>query len=228
MISENLRTIMKSRNLTLNQLAEMADVPLETVRNIYYGKVTDPKASTLLALSRVFHVSMNYLMGEKIHTKEEERLLKYYNKCGKHGQSVLMLTAYYEADRTKRERALEGEFTVPCVVPLGPVRDGVDYNTSRTEEIVTSNPDAYIAIEFTSNSFAPIFCKGDKVLVSERMPENGEAGIFIKDGIAYCRIFVERDEEYILKSLNGKGESFKLKRMDEVRCVGTCIDIMRA
>ena len=41
-IDSILRTVLASRNITLQQLAEKSDMPLETIRNIYYGKIKNP------------------------------------------------------------------------------------------------------------------------------------------------------------------------------------------
>lgn len=41
-IDSILRTVLASRNITLQQLAEESEVPHETIRNIYYGKIKNP------------------------------------------------------------------------------------------------------------------------------------------------------------------------------------------
>lgn len=226
MLSDNLKSIMIKQKITLNQLAEMSDVPLETLRNIYYGKVSDPKVSTLLSISKSLHISINYLLGDNIHTPDEENLLRYFKRCGDHGKSVMLLIGYFESTLSRHERDAKQKFKIPCIVPLT-MDNGIKYTESETIEVITDNPNAFIAIEITSNSFTPYFCKGDRVLLEDRFPINGEKAIFIKDCVAYCRTYTEHDNGYILKSLNRQGEDFKLKRMDEIKCMGTCIGVIR-
>ena len=41
-IDRNLKHVLAARNISLQQLSEDSDVPLETLRNIYYGKISNP------------------------------------------------------------------------------------------------------------------------------------------------------------------------------------------
>lgn len=227
MLQDELKDLLKKKKMKYQDLAEAADLPLETVRNIYYGKVTDPKVSTLMAMSKVLNVSVNRLLGERLYTKDEERLIMNYRRCGHHGRSMVMLTANYEAELARHERTAENKYTIPCIVPLDVVHDGVRYSSSEMVDISTDNPCAYIAIEINSNEFAPIFCKGDRILIEDRFPSNGETAVFLIDNMVYCRRFRENDEGYILESLNRHGQDFRYRRMDKVKCVGTCVGVMR-
>lgn len=228
MISENLRDILEKKKMKKEQLAELADLPMETVRNLYYGRTTDPKVSTMLAISKVLNVSVNRLMGQQMYSTAEEKLIRDYRRCGAHGRSMIMLAANYEADLARHERDAQNKYTIPCIIPIGAVKDGIKYNSSEMVDITTDNPDAYIAIEITSNEFTPIYCKSDRVLIEDRFPASGEIGVFIIDCMVYCRTFEEHDDGYILKSLNRHGQDFKMKRMDNVKCVGTCVGVIRA
>lgn len=42
MLSERLKQAFAERDMTWQECAELADIPLETMRNLYYGKVKDP------------------------------------------------------------------------------------------------------------------------------------------------------------------------------------------
>ena len=228
MIKDELQYLLKKNNMSKDELAEKSGVPSETVRNLYYGRVEDPKVSTMMAISKVLGVSVNRLMGERLYSRAEERLIMNYRRCGHHGRSMVMLTANYEADLARHERDAENKHRIPCIVPIEPVHDGLHYSSSEMIDISTVNPDAYIAIEITSNEFAPIFCKGDQILIADRWPTNGEIGVFIIDCMVYCRRFKEHDNGYTLESLNKHGQDFNFKRLDKIKRVGTYIDVIRA
>lgn len=227
MISENLRDILEKKKMKKEQLAELADLPIETIRNLYYGRTTDPKVSTMIAISKVLNVSVNRLMGQQLYSKAEERLVMNYRRCGAHGRSMIMLTANFEAELSRHERDAESKHIIPCIMPIDAVKDGLRYSASEIINITTENPEAYVAIEITSNEYIPVFCKGDRVLIADRFPLSGETGVFIIDSLIYCRVFEEHDDGYILKSLNKHREDFKLKRLDKVKHIGTCVGIVR-
>lgn len=228
MIREELRYLLKKHNMSYAELAEKADVPLETTRNLYYGRVENPKVSTLLAISNVFGVSINRLLGERLYSGDEEILMKAYRECGDHGKSIIMFTAEYALNLAMSERNSPDKFTIPCIIPTESFHDGLEYNITTRVDVTTNNPEPYVAMEITSNVFAPTYCKGDRVLIANRFPENGEIAIFIVDNHMYFRLLQEKEDGYLLKCINGRGETFKIKRPDEVLYMGTCVGVIRS
>lgn len=228
MIKKELQYLLEKYNMTYQELAEKADVPLETMRNLYYGRVNNPKISTLLSISRVLRVSVNRLMGERLYTQEEENLIMDYRQCGSHGKSIIEFTANYARRLTKSERESINKFTIPCIIPLGSFCDGLNYDNTIREEVLTDNKDAYIAMEIGSNIFVPTYCKSDKILISDRFPEHKEIGVFVINNKIYVRMLIENEKSYVLKTINGRGEDFRIHRPDEILCMGTCVGVIRS
>lgn len=227
MLSERLRDLLNVRGISLAEFAEMCDLPLETVKNIYYGKTTDPKVSTLMKMGNVLDMSVNCLMGQCPHPKDEQMLLGYYRMCGEHGKSLIQLTAKYEAVSARVERDSEGTHKIPCLVSNGSINDGIVYDCCETTEITTAVKDAYVAIKVNTNDLVPVYCKGDIILIKNCFPQNGEYVMFYKGERAYIRKFVEDHVGYRLVSVHNIGEDILLKRMDEVEYIGTCISVVR-
>ena len=219
--------LMDAHSMTLRELADKSDVPMETLRNIIYNKVTDPKTSTMYAISKVFGVSINFLLGVPFISQEESALVSNYRKSGKHGKSVIELIAKYEATAARSERNAKGRHNVPCVVPKGNIRKGIVYDTNETVEISTVIDEAYMAITVTNNDFIPIFCKNDSILFEKRFPDNGEIIAYIVADRLYIRKFIEENGKYRMKCLHNHGEDMIFKRMDEVILVGTCCGVVR-
>lgn len=227
-LSERLRELMSVHNITKEELAERCDLPLETIRNIYYGKTNDPKVSTVLKIAKVFNLSVNCMLGECQHTGDERALLQYYRACGNHGKSLVLLTAKYEALTAKEEREAADKHKIPCLSPKGNIRDGIVYDDAEAEEIYTTNVEAYVGIKMTNNDLVPAYCKGDIILVANRFPENKEYGVFYQDSKAYIRQYIEEDNLYRLKCLHDYGKDMTFKRMDEIEYIGTCCGVIRA
>lgn len=228
MLSERLRDLLNSRGISIAEFAEMCDLPLETVKNIYYGKTTDPKVSTLMKMGNVLNLSVNCLMGQCPHPKEEQILLGYYRMCGEHGRSLILLTSKYEAVSAKAEREARGKHKIPCLIANGNMSEGIVYDNCETTEVITTTKEAYVAIKVTTNDLVPVYCKGDIILIKNCFPNNGEYVMFYKSERAYIRKFTEENGRYKLKSIHDIGEDILLKRMDEVEYVGTCVSVIRA
>lgn len=227
MLGERVRQLAYERGWNTPQiLAEKANLKEDTVRNIWYGKTPDPKLSTAKAIADAFGITVNCLMGQCSHTPEERVLLRNHRKCGKHGKAIIELIARYEGNTMKDKR--EGDtHEIPCVYPQGNISKGIVYDICKTEEIVTTVPEAYTAIEMTTNDLAPAYCKGDILLFENRFPQNGEIGAFFRDGKVFIRKFCEEGNSYRLKCLHKQDVDIVLKRMDEVDYIGTCIDVVR-
>ena len=218
---------MNEHDMTLRELADKSDVPLETLRNIIYNKVTDPKTSTMYAIGKVFGVSINFLLGEPFISPEETALVANYRRSGKHGKSVIELIAKYEATAARSERNANGRHNVPCVVTKGNIRKGIVYDTNETIEISTVIEEAYMAIAISTNDLTPIFCKNDSILFEKRVPDNGEIIAYIVGDKMYIRKFIEENGRYRMKCLHNHGEDMIFKRMDEIVLVGTCCGVIR-
>ncbi len=226
-LSKRLQEILITLDWTKERLAEESGLPLETIKNLYYGKTTDPKVSTILAISEATQYSMNCLMGRCPYTSTEKTIIQSYRSCGSHGKSIIEFISKYEASSVKYERELFLEHTIPCILPYGDIRKGILYDTCETIEIKTTIPDAYIAIKIANNDLLPNYFKDDVILLENRFPTNGEMASFIFGNKIYIRKYIEGIDFFCLKSLHNCEDDIIIKRMNEVQYVGTCCGIIR-
>ena len=239
MFSDKIRELMIEKDISLPDLATLSGVPFETLRNIYYRKVKDPKVSTAFQLASALGVTVEYLLSDTNKEEEledaeeqeniEEEILENYRECGNHGRAIIRIVARFESKAAKKERLNlhKMKHRIPCLIPVGRVGDGIDYNSCTVEDEYTMIKKVYLAIEITNNNFAPAYCKGDRILLENRFPELGERAVFTDGVKAYFRYFKMEGDKYCLKCLNGRGEDILLRRMDEVDCLGTCISVIR-
>ena len=228
-ISQRMHELSAAKGLSIQDIADQSGLPVESVRNLYYGRVADPRISSLLAIANVLEVGVNCLMGQCNHTKEERHLILNYRSCGRHGKSIIELIAKYEAGAVKSEREGTDKHMIPCIFPRGEIRKGIIYDMCETKEIETSIPDAFIAIQMTDNDLAPIYCKNDIILFENRFPENGEISAFFKKDRVYIRRFFEEENgQYRLKCLFPHGEDIIMNQINEFSYVGTCISVVRS
>lgn len=226
MLSARLKTLLHERDISLQEFAEMCDLPLETVRNVYYGKTNDPKLSTAVKMAGALGMSVNCLMGQCSLSPAERMIIDNYRKCGKHGKSTIEMTARYEASAIKGERDGIGKHKITCLYPQGDLRKGLVLDACEKGEIETTIAEAFVAIQMMDNDFAPIFCKDDVLVFEDRFPENGEKAAFFNGNRVYIRKFLEENGMYRLKCLHPYGEDIILKRLNEFDYIGTCIDVL--
>ena len=77
MFSKKIRDLMIEQDISLQKLADTSGVPFETLRNIYYQKVKDPKVSTAFQLAQALGVTVEYLLGENkyLECEQEEEIM---------------------------------------------------------------------------------------------------------------------------------------------------------
>ena len=228
MLSARLKTVLHERDISLQEFAEMCDLPLETVRNVYYGKTNDPKLSTAVKMANALNLSVNCLMGKCSHTPEERAILLNYRSCGRHGKAIIELIARYEARAMRSEREGAEKHKIPCILPRGENRRGIILDLCETIEIETSIKDAFVAIQMTDNDFAPTYCKNDIILFEARCPENGELAAFFGEERVFLRKFIEENGKYRLKCLHPQGEDIILTKLSEMDYIGTVIEVVRS
>lgn len=222
-----LRQLLTERGISIAEFSEMCNLPLETVRNIYYGKTTDPKISTVMQMAEALNLSVNCFMGKCAHSVEEKALLRNFRMCGHHGKSLISLTAKYEAMVAKESRESAEKHKIPCLIPGGNVYDGIDYTSCETIEVEVAEKQAFVGIRLSTNDFIPFYCKGDTILLENRFPKNGEFGVFYRKGKIFIRKYIEEEKQYRLKCLHNMGEDIVVKRMDDIEYIGTCCSVIR-
>lgn len=87
-LRKNLDAIMDERDLTIKELAEMADIPFETLRNFLYDKeAKDCRLSTVIKLAQALDVPVGLLIGS---LKEKEvEIVKTYRSLPQSSQSLI-------------------------------------------------------------------------------------------------------------------------------------------
>lgn len=226
MLSTRLKEILGDRGLSIGRFAEMCDLPVETVRNIYYRKTIDPKVSTVMQMSKALDMSVNCLMGEYGNDPEGE-LISHYRTCGNHGKSLILLTAKYEATAARAERNSPEKHRIPCLLPSKDMVNGIVYDSCEIVEIETIEKNAFVGIRIPTNDFAPVFCKDDVMLLANRFPSSGQYAVFYIGDRAFIRKYVEENGMYKLQCIHNMGEELVMKRV-ELEYIGTCCGIVRA
>lgn len=229
MISDKLKEAMNIKNISLAELAEMSEIPFETLKNLYYSKNKNPRVETLYALCEALDVTMDFLTGFTKYDKNELEILKNYQCCGRHGKDFLLVVSRFEAEYTTSLRKnKENKHTVNCLVPDGHVADGFEYTTCSIEQVETVFDDAFMAIKITTDNFIPAFLNGDIIALANRFPKEGEKAVYYKDGRAYFREYNrELNGTVVLKTLNGIGDDFVLNSMSGFKILGTYINVIR-
>ena len=228
MLSKRLKEILSEKKISLEYYSQMSNVPIETLRNIYYGRTSNPNIKTVMDMAEALDMTINSLLGvENISNHEEQQLINYYRSCGKHGKDIIMNMAKYEAALSGKEKESSKKYKVICLKAKGDLFPGLLYDPEAPYEIFTDKKEAYLAFETSVNDAAPTYCKGDIIFFENRFPSSGEHGLFLKDELAMIRIFFEEKDGYYLRPIHKIGNELYLKKFDYIQCLGTYCGMIR-
>ena len=146
-------------------------------------------------ISRVFGV---YAPNDPIARLNEEGRKKVYEYA-----SLLSRSGLYEIEHAQvlPIRRKIKKFYLAASAGSGQYIDSDAYETIEVGDEVSSLAD--FGITLAGNSMEPQFVNGQTVWVhSQECLNSGEIGIFLYDGQAYCKKYVEHDGEVFLVSLN--------------------------
>ena len=228
MISNRLKEILNEKKISLEYYSQMSGVPMETLRNIYYGRTSNPNIKTVMAMAEALDMTINSLLGvENSANLEERKLLSYYRNCGTHGKNVILNIAKYEAGMVSQERDAVRQHKVICLRAEHDIFRGMLYDPEKPYEIYTNKKEVYMAFETQVNDAAPTYGKGDIILLENRFPRSGEHGVFVKEEMVFVKIFLEKSDGYCLKPIHRIGSEIHFKKFDSIECLGTCCGLIR-
>lgn len=227
MLSKRLKELLNEKQISLDYYAQMSGVPMETLRNIYYGRTSNPNIKTVMAMAEALDMSINALLGvENATNKEEQQLIRDFRLLGKKGRMRLLVLAENEVRRQKSKNEEIGKYSVPYLsFPRDKCINGLSEIVAE-DTIITDKKEAYLAFQTNINDNIPTYCKGDILLLENRFPRVGEHGVFLYESQIMIRIFKEDEDGYHLDTIHKIGKNISMKRLDKVECIGTCCGVI--
>lgn len=229
-IKERLVLLLENKRMTLVELAQKANLSLDTVKSIYYGRNDNPKLETLIAIADALDVSIDYLIGRKEYAKDELNLLRNYRLSSNHGKQFVQEMAKYEAFYTDFENSQTHERSIVCVEPTGYFQNGILWDSCKVSRVTTYLPQIYFAFRIPTHAFLPTYAQGEVLLVEHRLPKEGENAIFYKDNKVYVRNFLYSKETgfFTLKAISMDAQDLIVKNLKDFQIIGTIIIPNRA
>ena len=247
-VKEKMTLLLNNLNWSLTKLADKSDLSYDTIKNLYYGRIENPKIETLISLADAFNVSLDFLTGRINYATEELELLRNYRKCSNHGKRFVQAMATFESSYSRfeneqictreldcylpkptTEELSDEAVVIPCLEPTGNFRDGILYDTSIKTKLKTHLKNAFIAFKIPNDALAHTYYKDDIVFLEKRRPNIGEIAMFHKDNFIYIRQYQKEGNKHILRSLNINSEDIILNSSEfsQFYVVGTCMYLYR-
>ena len=70
-VKNRLFTLLGITGWNLTELSKRSDVAFDTIKNLYYGRIENPRIETLIAIAEAFGISLDYLVGRLDYAEHE-------------------------------------------------------------------------------------------------------------------------------------------------------------
>ena len=235
---ENLIAIRKTRGMSRKALAEKLGIPYTTLRNYETGQ-REPGHKILIAIARIFSVSVDELIGFKPPQKQKPaasepdtaaNIAKRYGCLDDHGKRMVCAVV---SEEERRIQALQKPAPEDNVIRVhwnnqpASAGEGFDLSdehmyqwTVRYNELTRK---ADFCLDVQGHSMEPKFHDGDTVLIRQQPAVDvGEVGLFIVDG----KGFIKKQGPDRLISLNPESKDIWPGEYSDVRCVGKVLGVL--
>ena len=204
-IGDRIKEARENKKLSRNELAERAGVTISAISN-YENNISSPKEPILLKLMDILAIDANFLFQDMVEKKptvfltpSESTLLKKYRKLDDLSKELVEIVIDKELERSG-EKYLLNDITadfdnykeIPCYPKLAAagtgqyVFDDIPFDMVRVDAKKYKKAD--YAIQVNGDSMEPTYYDGDTLIVERyEVPEVGETGIFIVDGMGYVK-----------------------------------------
>lgn len=175
---ENIRMYIDQKEITIAEIAELADMPESTLKTFVYNGGQDCRLSTAIKLAKVFHVSIDELVGSGTISKQTCESLQIMR------QLPVSFTHFVRyATHLHYKKLTEGEITDKAIEIMKPEIDGSGgmVMTNDFEILDISNLSeeirykTFMGVRIPSNLYEPKYFEGDiMLLANDRKPRDGE------------------------------------------------------
>ena len=243
---EKITEIRKKKGITIEELSELSNVPISTIKKISAGITTNPSLDTVKALARALDCKLDDFDDNPksiLNTPEQRDILEKFIKLDKYGKETVSYIIERELKRTKsiekrNQRIQELEsvgyqkkvIVYPYYRKLASAGNGdylfddIPLETFEVDYDFAKDRGADFALGVNGDSMEDDIIDGDVVLVKKQSSVNdNELGVFIIDGNCFIKIY----DNGTLISSNPKYKDIKLTEYNNIICVGKVVGIIQ-
>lgn len=166
---DNVRMYIDQKEITIAEVAELADVPESTLKSFIYGKSQDCNLSTAVKLSRVFDLSVDEMVGCGTIVPQTCESLQIMRTLPESFTHFVRWAIHYHKDM------LESNKVIKHAVEIMNAEEADDGNLKMTNnfDIIDISgvnqdlfPKIFMGIRIPSNRFAPKYFEGEIILLA--------------------------------------------------------------
>lgn len=226
---KNVDMYISEKDITLREVAEMADMPFDTLKNFLYKDSVDCKLSTAVKLARAFNVSIDELIGaETINEVSRESIAI----CRNLPENDLYLIRWYIRYINSLNKHNEPNKRYVSVMQLECNNNGNLKMTTNYKHIDVTDIDKeqrckiFFGITMPCDHYMPAYTPYDILLIAnDRNPQCNENSLLRIDG--FLHIAKRKVEDSIAKYYSIRDGKFRINEEDVDEVVGYIVGVLK-
>jgi len=222
-IKDRLREALDVRNLTQQELADMANIPKSSISQ-YLSGYAKPKNDRIFSMASALGVNEAWLLGYDVPMSK--------SLYGSTEEATILreVSVAYQAPSQSSAVRIKVYGTVPAGVPVEAIEDVVDWEEIPKEW--TKGNQEYFGLRVKGDSMYPKYQEGDTIIIRKQpVCENGDDCIVYVNGHdATLKKVLKKQDCIVLQPLNPEYEPTVYDYNDEfnpVVIVGVVVEIRR-
>lgn len=166
---KNLDVYIDRKEITLAELAELADIPLNTLKSLVYGDSKDCHISTAVKLARVLHISVDELIGAGTITPQTCESLQLTRMMPESFTHFVRWAIHYHYNMltTHKVSIKSVELMLPEVNESGGIRMTNDFDVIDISYVSDElRPKIFMGIRIPCDNYQPHYFEGDVIFVA--------------------------------------------------------------
>lgn len=226
---KNVDMYISEKDITLREVAEMADMPFDTLKNFLYKDSSDCKLSTAVKLARALNVSIDELIGaETINEVSRESIAI----CRNLPENDLYLIRWYIRYINSLNKHNEPNKRYVSVMQLECNNNGNLKMTTNYKHIDVTDIDKeqrckiFFGITMPCDHYMPAYTPYDILLIAnDRNPQCNENSLLRIDG--FLHIAKRKVEDSVAKYYSIRDGKFRINEEDVDEVVGYIVGVLK-
>ncbi len=196
-LRKNIDLYVSQKDITIREIAEEADISLNTLNSILYGNVKDCKLSTIISLARAFHVSIDELVGCETISSATRDSIQITRNLPDHAQYLIhWFVKHQELQMQQTNRRHLLNVMQPNLMPDGSLKITSDYTQIDINEIPASiRSKVFVGLKLKCEHYMPVYSPYDIMLIAnDRTPYLSENCVILASG---CLFIAKRKTETV-------------------------------
>ena len=168
-LRHNLDMYISHKDITLAEVSELADIPVNTLKSLMYGDSKDVHISTVIALAKVFNVSVDELIGCGTISPQTTQSLQIVRQLPESFTHFVRWAIHYHYDMQVNQRVSDKsvELMTPETAECGNLRMTNNFDViDISDQPADVWPKVFMAIRMVNSNYAPLYFENDILLVA--------------------------------------------------------------